>query len=115
MHGDGMRSPNCDIQINPEFSHVSGPDPKLPSPGLKTSFFGVALVVTEMMPAGVTMDAVTATGIHNNGLTQIHVPISTNPRLAGGAKFPHIAGRLSYTIDAACCASCSVETWGIQW
>ena len=88
MHGEGKRSPNCDIQINPELLHVSGPEPKSSSPGSKISFFGVALVVTEMMPAGVTMDAVTETGIHNNGLTQIHVPTPTNPRRAGGAKLP---------------------------
>lgn len=75
----------------------------------------VVTFVTEIMPAGVTMDAVTATGIHNKGLTQIHVPTSTNPRIAGGAKLPHIAGRLSYTMDAACSASRPGDICGSQW
>jgi len=66
------------------------------------SFFGVAVVVTEMYPAGVGTPAVALTGTHINGFTQNHVPSLTTPRCAGGAKFPHGAGMLSYTTEAAC-------------
>ena len=80
MHLLLMRSPKTSIHGSPGPSQVTGPEPSAPSPGSKMSFFGVAVVVTEMYPAGVGTPAVALTGTHINGFTQNHVPSFTTPR-----------------------------------
>jgi hypothetical protein len=57
-----------------------------PSPGVKTKLVGLAVVVTEITPTGVSMYAFTLNGCQIAGGTQNHVPTLVTMEPAAGAE-----------------------------
>jgi hypothetical protein len=71
--------------MDPGPSHVTGPEPKTPSPGVKIKSLGSASVVAVSTPVGVGIHAVTENFTHNAAGTQNHVPTLTTNLSCGGA------------------------------
>jgi hypothetical protein len=79
IHGDGAKSPKIELHRKPGPVQVFLPLPNLPSPGSKTSLYGIAVVVAVTGPAGVGTHAVTDFGCHIDALTQNQVPMLIKP------------------------------------